>query len=95
MGTPHPPTRLSSAAVDESRPRICRSGEGDFSQTNRENDLSSSTDFLETSSGSGFAAEEPSNEQAPCLEPDISQGQSIREVRELFGRVFDASGLQI
>jgi hypothetical protein len=41
---PHPPTRLSSAGVDDSGPRICGTGDrGDFSQTNRENDLSSST----------------------------------------------------
>jgi len=58
---------------------------------NRENDLSSSMDLLESSSGSGFAAEEPSGAQAPCLEPDISQVKDIREVSE----VFVASGLQI
>jgi len=48
---PHPPTRFSSAGVDDSGLRICGIGGagGDFSQTNRENDLSSSTEFLERS----------------------------------------------
>lgn len=48
-------------------------------------------DFLERSSGSGFATEESSNAQAPCFEPDISLVKDIREVSE----GFVASGLQI
>ena len=78
--------------MGECRPRLRGNWRsGDFSQTNRENDLSSSTDFLEHSSGSGFAADESSTAQAPCLEPDISQVKDIREVSE----GFVASGLQI
>jgi len=91
MGTPHPSTRLSSAAWMTPALGSAGLGKGDFSQTNRENDLSSSTDFLEHSSGSGFAADESSTAQAPCLEPDISQVKDIREVSE----GFVASGLQI
>jgi len=54
---------------------------------NRENDLSSSMDLLESSSGSGFAAEEPSGAQAPCLESDIHRSKTSAKFQRCLSRV--------
>src|SRR5947209_4508589 len=87
MGTPHPPTRLSSAAVDDSRLRICRTGKGDFSPTKSENDLSSSNGLPPGIAVNLALQCEGRGDAHLFFQPDTSRPQCRRSFRGVCCRV--------